>query len=372
MNPYLLELHYYLPPGEHAMDAFTRNKCEAEALAAFMRVCQRLGIELTVESVAHAEGGLRDAWRFAIRPEHAYTNLVLLLSLLLPNFITIWNAPPKPDKELEAINKELAKATLEEKRLIIEKTKKELQKAANQVTPPPVPAASAPAVQYEDVEVDVGGGQKQLKRQAVKQAQIEAVVTKQRNAVSKKAIAILADDPKFSTRRSNFYKALLSYEKVRAVGWSVVQDGESAPEVVVPKKDFVKFVLTTDKLPTRVIEDAVIEIVAPVIREGGMNWKGLYLGEPIGFAMKDDAFKSAVLRRAVSFQAGNAIRCGLEVAVKLDETGEEVVIGYSVPVVMDLIDESGAVETPQGRRHRFNEKQRKNQRDLDLDGAEVS
>lgn len=351
-----LELHYHLPPGEHAMNAYIRNKCEAEALAAFKQICERLGVELTVEALAHTEGGIRDTWRFIMKPEHAYANVMLLLSLLLPNFIAVWNVPSKPDKELETINKDIAKATLQEKLLAIETAKKALREQANQVKAPPIPApaASAPRVRHEGIEVDVGGGKKQLKRQVTKQVQAQVVVQKSA-VISKEIIAILAEDPKFVTRRSNFYKALLPYDKVKAVGWTIVQEAEAAPppEVVVYKKDFIKFVLTTDKLPTRVIEEAFIQIVAPVIDNSGVKWKGLHEGESISFAMKDEAFKQQVLRREVSFQAGNAIKCRLEIALKLDETGEEAIVSYSVPVVIEKIDESGSTETSQGRRQRF-------------------
>src|SRR4051812_43717619 len=72
MNPPSLELHYYLRNNSHAMNAFIRNKCEAEALAAFSYIAERLGIELAIESVAHEEGGLKDIWNFVCKPEVAW------------------------------------------------------------------------------------------------------------------------------------------------------------------------------------------------------------------------------------------------------------------------------------------------------------
>jgi hypothetical protein len=144
----------------------------------------------------------------------------------------------------------------------------------------------------------------------------------------------------------------------------IKQDKTAVDERVVKKKDFIKYVLKTDKLPVTVVEEAVIQIVAPVIDNSGVKWKGTYQGEPINFVMKDEGYKGQVLRREVSFQRGNAIRCRLTIERKLDETGEVVVIGYTVDVVIEKIDETGVVETPQGKKQRFIDKQVKAQRPL--------
>ncbi|HSV68914.1 MAG TPA: hypothetical protein VLI72_02290 [Methylibium sp.] len=372
-----LELHYHLRDGDHAMNAFIRNKCEAEALAAFVHVAQRLGIDLVVETSAFTEGGLKEIWKFTTSPKHAYTNLVLLLSLLIPNFVAIWNAPPK-DKELDGINKEIAKLTVEEKHLALEKARLELQKLAAEMPPPQekkvapapplrpaLPAASAP----KGTDLTIGrstlpppGAFSSFVLAAARPPTSPAIITEQ-------VIAILAEETKFTARRSNFFKLLLPYDKVTAVGWSVHETAKPSVEATVERKDFVQFILLTDKLPTQVIEEAVVQIAAPVITDSGMHWKGSYLGEPISFAMKDEAFKQMVMRREVSFQAGNAIRCRLEIEQKLDETGEPTITGYSVPVVIEKIDESGAVETPQGKRQRFYDKHVNDQQGLFGDGS---
>lgn len=58
------ELHYHLRDNAHAMDAVVRNKCEAEALAAFLHIAEQLGVSMRFESSAYTEGGLREVWQF--------------------------------------------------------------------------------------------------------------------------------------------------------------------------------------------------------------------------------------------------------------------------------------------------------------------
>ena len=123
MNVHRLELHYHLRDGSHSMNAVIRNKCEAEALAAFQYIAAELGIEVLLETTAHTEGGLKEVWAFVTKTENflAANFLILLIA-------TFWNYVPPPDKEMEALNKEVAKATIEEKKLSIEKLKQELRR----------------------------------------------------------------------------------------------------------------------------------------------------------------------------------------------------------------------------------------------------
>ena len=292
------------------MNAVIRNKCEAEALAAFQYIAAELGIEVLLETTAHTEGGLKEVWAFVTKTENflAANFLILLIA-------TFWNYVPPPDKEMEALNKEVAKATIEEKKLSIEKLKQEIAKG----TPPP--------------------------------------------AVAEKAVPLFQCDLKIVTRRSNFYKILLPYDKVTAVGMGIIPEGKLVPDVehVVPRGDFQQFVLTDDKLPTEVDNQAIIEIVAPVITDGNLHWKGTYLGDTISFSMKDPVFKGMVMRREVSFQHGNSISCVLNIERKVDAVGEVVIRGYSVQVVLAKIDGSNTIETPQGKRQRFYDKHRDDQ-----------
>lgn len=58
-NASKLELHYFLQDNAHKMDAIVRNKCEHELLEIVKEITQSLGVELTIESEAFIEGGLK-------------------------------------------------------------------------------------------------------------------------------------------------------------------------------------------------------------------------------------------------------------------------------------------------------------------------
>lgn len=354
-----LQLHYYLRDDAHEMDAFIRNKCEAELLAAFQFFADQLGVELVIESSAYEEGGLKERLAFAFKPEHAYTNVMALLTLLITSFIQVWNAPPKPDKDLEAINKEIAKETLEEKRLANEKARIELKKAASEAANPQTPARPASAARNSKPDESITIG-------FMTELPMEHLVRIEPDrTINKKAMAFLSEEPRFNVRRSNFYKTLLPYHKVEAFGMGVKKLKAAPVEVVVSKRDFIKFVLKTDKLPPQVIEEAVISITAPVIDGSNVKWKGIYNGESITFSMRDGVFKNMVMQREVSFQNGNAIRCRLVMDRKLDEVGEVITTGHAVEVVIEKLDEAGnALETQQGKEQRFYDKHAKAQQPL--------
>lgn len=294
-----LELHYHLKDQSHSMDALIRNRCEAEALAAFIEIAKTLGIAVSIESSAYKEGGLREIWDFIGQNNN---QLALLLALV----VLVFSRVPVSDPEMDALNKENTKLSIEEKRLTIEKLKKEL--AQGNVSKETM-EASAPAI---------------------------------------------LGNVKVAVRRSNFYRNLVDYGKVTGVGVTPLSIKKN--EHYVDRAEFSHFVLSTNKLPVEVIEPATVEIVAPVLKEGNYQWKGIYQGELISFAMTDDEFKVSVLTRQVSFQHGSVIECVLNIHRKFDAVGEVTITGYSVPVVLTVSDGTSQSETIQGKRHKARKK----------------
>ncbi|CAB3804385.1 hypothetical protein [Pararobbsia alpina] len=352
-----LEVHYYLQDDSHSLDAVVRNRCEAEFLAAVSYIAQTLGVELRFEATVPAEGGFRDIWRIVVgKASHPLLGTVLipLVSLVLTQTVNIWNAPPKPNPELEKQQLEINRLIIEHWKLENQLSQLEIQKRERESAlaskpsaqpqagtaatmtvpaPPPMPAAEHPPSAVNDsiplVSANASGKPLQLQR-----------------------------DLKVVTRRSNFYKHLLAYERATAVGFRVVPvDGPSPDEAITERSQFAAFIMQSNVLEPDVSE-ALVEIVSPVISEGDMKWKGRRSGEVITFAMNDWAFKQQVFRNEVSFQHGDSIRCVLETDRKLDEAGNEKITGYRVTTVLDKIDGSGKVhETFQGRRKRFADKQ---------------
>jgi hypothetical protein len=286
------------------MDAIVRNKCEAEILAAFTQIAAQLGVEVKLESTAYREGGLKEIWSF-LGTNNAQ------LTLLLAIIVLVFSRYPTSDPETEALNKEVLKLTIEEKKLNVQKLRRET------VDVPPSTEAVSDAAK------------------------------------------VIESDLRVATRRSNFYRGLIGYEKVTAVGFTPIPESRLTlvDERQVQRADFSKFIQLTDRLPVEVIEEATIEIVAPVLKEGNYQWKGQYDDQPINFAMLDEEFKSSVLLRKVSFQHGSTIKCVLNIHRKFDEVGDVKITGYSVSTVLAKVDGGDAEETPQGKRHRFSKKQ---------------
>jgi hypothetical protein len=119
---------------------------------------------------------------------------------------------------------------------------------------------------------------------------------------------------------SNFYKKIDSYEKVEKIGYkSVEKDGI---EYIVERKDFKNFILHDDTTISE-DDDAMIEIISPVLKEGKYNWRGRYKNDKIDFSMADSKFKQEVIEGKHKFSNGSLINCHLEIKVTFDEFGDE-------------------------------------------------
>lgn len=301
-----LELHYYFNDNSHTMDALIRNKCEAELLALINEVKNSLGFDFSLDAEALREGGLINKWK-ALGENQAQIQIILTIILIIIGLATLYQSK---DDEIDI---ELKKLDREEKLLNIEKLKRELAEGNT--------------------------NDKTVKESAIS----------------------INNDFKILTRKSNLYKQLDSYEKITKLGINAltIDDKPIQPEKIIPKADFYKYILSTNDLPVEVVEDAEIEIISPVLREGKYKWKGIYQDEPISFHMADTEFKNDVLSKKVSFQHGTIILCVLKICRELDETGEIVVKavnGYTVNTVISKIDDEKISETSQGRRYKLSKK----------------
>jgi hypothetical protein len=377
-----LEVHYFLKDGQHALDAFMRNKCEAELLATLRYLADQFGCTIVLEARVPTEGGFREHWQFLLKPENAaataaVVGVATVLASIAQVIVAIWVAPPKPDADLEAKQKQLIELTIIEKQLSNQKLTLELAKLQAPAAPPPSEAAATTARTLPPADPPSSPAPPWAPVQRPGGIPSVDEVINSFNASDRSPRVPTSDtkpgprlqmDPRVSKRRSNFYKQLMNSDAVTSVDFTLREQRDGAfiqmAEWGVPRNNFATYLLFSDKLPTEV-DEAVIEIIAPVLAEGDLNWRGVWKGESISFALKDKVFKERVLRREVSFQSGHRIRCILETDRKLDETGESKLIGHSVTTVLDLIEAGGKVtETPQGRAHRFNKRHRHAQDDL--------
>lgn len=173
---------------------------------------------------------------------------------------------------------------------------------------------------------------------------------------------VVNENYKIITRRSNLFKHLCAYPKVTKIGINKLDCNgiPSAPESLILRSAFKKFVLPSHRLPIQTFDNAIIEIIAPVLGQGRYKWKGIWQGQNINFAMCDKDFKQSVLNQKMSFKSGSIIRCILSVRSKLDHIGDIVITGYSVETVLSF----GIDDTPQGRAHRHQSNLEKAQGDL--------
>lgn len=306
-----LELHYYFNDDTHSMDAQLRNKCEYELLAIINEVSHELGIKITIDCEASAEGGFKDKWK--IFGEHApqISVIVAILALILSRV-------PTSNPELDKLKIEETKLSIQEKRLNIEKLRVELDRG------------------------DVNG------------------------VTIASAVDAVDSNMKIVARRSNFYKNINHCHKINSVGFSSLNDNNVSinAEKIVNRPDFHKFILHSNDMPALTFDDAKIEIISPVLKQGDYKWRGIYNGESINFIMADSDFKQDVILKKVSFQNGSTIECVLKVARKLNEIGEIVPVNYTVETVIEKVDGETRLQTVQGKRYKFHKKEMASQGNL--------
>ncbi|TLD85082.1 hypothetical protein LS70_000565 [Helicobacter sp. MIT 11-5569] len=141
---------------------------------------------------------------------------------------------------------------------------------------------------------------------------------------------------------SNFYKKAKNYEKIKQVGYQT-----NTNEVIVLRNDFNSFIVGENK-DTDIIEDAKIEIISPVLKEGRFKWKGIYNKEKIDFSMGDSGFKRDVINQKYNFINGTIITCQLEICRTFDDCGEEIRISHRVKKVYDVEKNNNIQITKQG------------------------
>jgi len=310
-NANRLELHYYFNDDSHEIDALVRNKCESELLAIIIEVAAILDIDSQLISEVYQQGGFRDFWKILGKNVQEVTLLLMFIQ-------TIVTTIPQFEGKNEELEEELSHLNIEEKKLSIEKLKRELRD--NETTKESI----------------------------------------------KKTADTVANNLRIIKRKSNFYSNLEKHEKINKIGFSALNDNWNpvTNEISVVRTDFRKFILSTNKLRSEEDDNAIIEIVSPVLKEGRYKWKGIYNETPISFDMQDVAFRDAVLLENIPFQHGSVIKCVLIIHREIDEIGEVKITGYSVTTVFEKIDGNASFQTTQGKKYRHAKKLMEAQTDI--------
>lgn len=314
LNANTLELHYWFKDNSHLMDAFVQNKCEYEVLAILKELGSVFNVEISVETQPFGEGGLLRWFKIDSNDKTIITTIkiALITALLTAIFVT-------------PISTSMAKAT----ELIIEKI-------------------------FEDKEL------KELEKE-----ELRLKIEKLRQETGHKS-QFLNENNLIKKRRSNFYEALEKYPKLDKVSL-LIENGEMvqlAKEDVVIKQDFKNYILVSDDLTPKKIDEAIIEIISPVLKKGKYRWMGIYNGESISFDMKSSEFKTLVQTGGIEFKNGSSINCFMVIRKKIDNEGQEKVVGYDVLRVNHYFENDKPIETPEGKFHRQKQEADKNQMNL--------
>lgn len=288
-----IQIHYYFEDGSHAMDAFIQNKCESEFLGILKQLSSIFEVTLTVETEPVKEGGLIRV--FHIHPKRAHKYAEAKIKLVTECIKVVITSMAK-------VPENLVNTILENQSIVI------TDKKGN-------------PLEGEEFQAELVNLKLAL---AGKTAEVN-----KSNLIRKK--------------KSNFYQYLSDLKKITAISFQTSDNDEA--ELNITKDQFKQFVLATDKLPPIEIEEAIIEIIAPVLKKGNFKWLGYYEGSRISFTMKSPEFEEQVQTAKIKFVNGTNINCFLVIQKKINSEGQERIMGYTVEKVNSYYESDKPLES---------------------------
>lgn len=297
-----IELHYWFNEETHTMNAFTQNQCEFEFLCMAKELSKIFGVQIIIETEPLENGGLRRWFKILAKNEGKSATVVtaLLISFLTTLVVTPFASviSTVSTKVVEEFFKDPEIEVLEK-----EKLKKEL----------------------ESLKLEI-----ELKRQKIDNNKI------------------------LERRKSNFYEQLIKYPKVSKISIQKLDQDHNplTPPYFVEREKFVEFVMISDEYEPEIHENAIIELISPVLKKGDYKWRGYFRGEPVSFSMKSTEFKTMVQTGQVEFKNGTSIDCFLEIKRKIDGEGNIQNVEFNIIRVNRYFDNDNPIETQEGKFHR--------------------
>jgi hypothetical protein len=299
-KPYsAIEVHYFLKEDMHSMDAFIQHNCEHDLLILIKEVARTFNIEIIVDTVPFAEGGLKRQLNILAKQENSKA---IITAAVVSALITTIIVTP--------ITTSLTKIT--EK--VIEKI-------------------------FEDSK------EKEIKDENLK---LENERLKQEIKLNNQK---LENNSMIEKTRAKFYKRINNYAPLYSVSFTSNYGNKEIlnNEVFVSKEEFglytesVSFFQVDSKLIESEIEnntileidDAQIEITSPDF-SGRYMWKGKYNQKKINFLISDTKFLDDVQMGNLVFTKGTILICILSID-KLSNS--EKVKSYNVTLVKKIINE---------------------------------
>lgn len=297
-----LELHYWLKGNEHTMDAYVQNKCELEFLNVAKEVALFLGHEIYIETEPLANGGIRRWFKVIAKGENKNAAITAAVVSALTVSIIVTPIATAISKTVEHV---IDKMFEDEETIELDKEKKKLE--------------------IESLKLDI----------------------------KEKSLRI-ENNEKIKKRRSNFYEEL--QKEHRIIQFSVLLKDDlkrvRTNDYIVNRTDFKNFILVNDKLEPDFDEEAIIEIISPVLKKGDYKWRGIYNGEAVSFNMKSNEFKTLIQTGKIEFKNGSSINCYLEIGKTLDNEGNVKITDYNILRVNEYFENDKPIETPEGKKHR--------------------
>ncbi|HLF52611.1 hypothetical protein [Flavobacterium sp.] len=309
----ILELHFYRKDELHIIDAFTRNECERELLSVIKIICADLNIDASILCQIPEEGGFKEFWKLIGKNSPQ-------LTLLLAIIVLIYSRIPVE-------NRKLVNLQIENLELDNQIKKAELEKITNNL--------NTDSISSEIVE---------------------------------KIVEHFESDFKVNWHKSNFYKKLLSEKEISAISFTGLDNNNKTtiPEKTIERAEFSTFIINTSEFPPLIDEEAIIDIISPVLKSGNFHWKGFYNKEIISFQMKDEDFKNSVLNLEVDFNNATAIKCVLQQNRRIDDTGKIYITFNKVITVLEITESNTTYETNQGKKYKKQRKENPIQLRMDL------
>ena len=298
-----LELHYYLTDGVHSMDAFVKNKSEAELLKVFKEISDILELDLTFEIEALDEGGIKEYFKVLKNKKSRKKAIRLLSSVGLIFSGVIINVVSNNLTK----NNELEKSQLEESQLNIRKLKKELEN--------------------------------------------DNISEEKSKIIIQKITIFISNSEKIKFHRSNFYSHLLNESKLEKISTTELDENYNSisEEKIVKREDFKENIIEKIKIDSEYIENANIEITSPVFGKSKIKWRGNYDSKPISFNLKDSSFKNSVVNREISFKNGTSIKCQLELEKEIDNEGNIKTTNINVYDIIKVFEGEKMTITKKGK-----------------------
>ena len=284
----ILEIHYWLANNSHSMDAKVFYTCQQELLGLIEYVAKQFGVTICIETFPLEKGGIK-TWLKA--------NGVSLVAIPLIVTITgnILSSAPS-----EAIG-EFVRHQVEE-------------------------YLKSPEV--KELEVLRNEKEKLI---------LEAEIAKLKGKSAK--FQTQYTDTAIRVKRSNYYQKLINYKNLEKISFEQKDNPlkkRNIWEGTVLKEHFSAYQIDSSDVDPVEHTEAMIEIVAPILKRSKRKWRGIYKKKDISFRMSDQEFQNDVYSRKISFFNGSVINCLLLEKQKINRDGEVVTSEYEVIEVNNM------------------------------------